>query len=80
MALNITLPDTPEVRSLLLQLGGHLADDVMGHYEDIAEECQATGCEPEDITIPKGSTPQGMVAAAAAINDGFLNALGWLRV
>jgi len=72
----IELPDTPAVRALLLQLGGHLADDVVSHYEDLAEECDVTGREPEDATMPSGSTPRDMVVAAETINNAFLTALG----
>jgi len=70
--IQINLPDTPEVRAILLQLGGHLADDVVAHFEELAESGDA------DIQdgVPKGSTPEQMGTAAELINDTFLRAIG----
>lgn len=70
--IQIALPDTPEVRAILLQLGGHLADDVVAHFEELAE---SGGGDIQD-GVPNGSTPEQMGAAAELVNDAFLRAMG----
>lgn len=77
MTIQINLPDTTEVRAILLQLGGHLADDMVAHYEGLAEDEALIGATP-DLTdgVPKGTTPAAMGAAASMVNDAFLRAMG----
>lgn len=61
--ITITLPNTIEVRELLLRLGSHI--------DDVIEELEGGDRD----SVPKDSTPERMVVAAIVVNDAFLRAL-----
>ena len=58
--INISLPDSPEMRKVLRQLAAHLADDTVPFYtEEEPDARMAAACELVDETITQTLAPAG---------------------